>query len=355
MARRRVAGALDDVLAGSEEPDDRVGKVRELRRVGRLSLREIAGQRPRVRGRRQAIARLGRESDDAIPPLGRLHHAADRRGRAAVEEPGADAVGRDHQILDERLRAVRRLRPQVAQRLAVEERLHLDRLEIERAVLVAEAAERLRHPVLQPQLRLHAVDGGDRLRHRAAAVQPRVDGVVGELRAVRDPRAVHVRSVERSVGGDDEVDDHRQSILPGGERRQIRRELFRQHRKNHGRRVDRRRVHRGVPIDGRAFGDEGVDVGDRDEHPRRVTGERLGHRQLIEVARVVVVDRAPEELAQVPHGLFGRLSRCRERRRLGQCVGRKIRIEAAPAHRRDRDVAKAIALGAMVDRKCRVH
>ena len=85
-----------------------------------------------------------------------MHDAADGRGPAAVEEPRDNAVGGNHQVLDQRLRAVRQFGRQVAQRLSVEAHAHFGELEIERAEFVPMAGERLREAVLEVQLLAHA-------------------------------------------------------------------------------------------------------------------------------------------------------------------------------------------------------
>ena len=62
----------------------------------------------------------------------RLHHPPQRRKPARVEEPRGDAVGGNHQVFDQRLRAVLALRLHVAQGVAIEDVLDLDGLEVER-------------------------------------------------------------------------------------------------------------------------------------------------------------------------------------------------------------------------------
>ena len=54
-----------------------------------------------------------------------------------------------------------------------------------------------------------------------------------------------------------------------------------------------------VVVDGGVLPDERVDVGDGDEDPHRAAGQRLGDRELVEVARIVVVDRCPRQTAQI--------------------------------------------------------
>jgi hypothetical protein len=54
-----------------------------------------------------------------------------------------------------------------------------------------------------------------------------------------------------------------------------------------------------VIVDGRPAMHQRIDIRNRDEHPDRASGSRLGNRQLIEIARVVVIYRAPQKVAQI--------------------------------------------------------
>jgi len=47
--------------------------------------------------------------------------------------------------------------------------------------------------------------------------------------------------------------------------------------------VDRGGVARGVPVDGRALGDQGVDVGHGNEDLHRPAAHILRHRKLVEI------------------------------------------------------------------------
>jgi hypothetical protein len=58
--------------------------------------------------------------------------------------------------------------------------------------------------------------------------------------------------------------------------------------------VDRGRVAGGVPVDGRVLGDQGVDVSHGNEDLHCPAAQILRHRELVEIERVVVVDRAPQ-------------------------------------------------------------
>ena len=69
--------------------------------------------------------------------------------------------------------------------------------------------------------------------------------------------------------------------------------------------------------------DERVDVGDRDEDLHRAVGERLGDGELVEVARIVVVDRGPQQLAQVADRRIAVGGRGGEVAQVGRAAGGK--------------------------------
>ena len=85
-------------------------------------------------------------------------------------------------------------------------------------------------------------------------------------------------------------------------RSSIGRQPLGQHREDLGRGVDGRRVGAGVAVDRAALRDRRVHVGHGHEQLHRPSGEGLGHRELVEVARVVVVDRRPRAVPQVADG-----------------------------------------------------
>ena len=55
----------------------------------------------------------------------------------------------------------------------------------------------------------------------------------------------------------------------------------------------------GVRVDRRALGDERVDIGHGHEDLHRPGGKALADRELVEIARIVVVDRAPGQRREV--------------------------------------------------------
>src|SRR5439155_18231485 len=68
-------------------------------------------------------------------------------------------------------------------------------------------------------------------------------------------------------------------------------------------------------------------------------------RHLIEIARVVVVDRAPQPRAQIPDRLPGGARRALQRGYLGQRLRWKLGIEATLPHGADRNRAQLRAVG----------
>ena len=275
---------------------------------------------------------------------GGAQHSTQRGQALRLEVFRGDPVGRDHEVLDQLLGAVLLVRPEVGDQVAVEHGPGLPRLEAQRAPLVPEGLHGLRDPILDPQLLVEPRDGGEARGGGPGPVEPGRDAVVRELGAVPHERAVHVGRGDRPVGADHHLDDDRQPRLVLTEGREIGRELLGQHREDLGRGVDRGRVGPCVPIDGRARLHQRVDVGDRDEHLDRPLAHRRGDGELIEVARVVVVDRAPQEIAKVPdrgarvgRGLPDRLG-LRLRR------GGEIRQESTLGHRPVRDGPELVAI-----------
>ena len=210
---------------------------------------------------------------------------------------------------------------------------------------MTQLVERLRRAVLNPELFLHFRHRRSRRRQRTLVREPGADALVGELRAVPHHRGVHVGRFQIALLTDDVLDDDGEAVLLIGERREIGRQLLRQHGKDDGRRVHRRRVLRRVTIDCRSFVHRGIDVGDGDEDLHVAVRRRLGDRQLIEVARLVVVDRAPRASAKVARGAPGRLRRSAEGGHFGERARRKVGVETAGAHGGDGYRAQLVALG----------
>ena len=90
--------------------------------------------------------------DDPVPSFRRADHAPQGRELSRREIAGGHAVGGDHEIRDQVLGAVRLLGLQPANRVAVEDRSCLQRLEAEGTVDLAKFFHPLCRPVLEPQV-----------------------------------------------------------------------------------------------------------------------------------------------------------------------------------------------------------
>ena len=196
------------------------------------------------------------------------------------------------------------------------------------------APERLGDLGLKLQLPLQLGRRGDLRRRGPARFEPRAHRAVGELRFVPRDRAIHAAVLGDAVGPDDRLDDEAELVGALEQRAGAGRERLRQHRKVPDARVHGRRLDRGVIVDGRARGHERVHVRDADQHSHRAVGQSLGDFNLIEVARRVVVDRRPQQAAQIAH----LRSRCDGGRmrvdglQLGLGGGGKLRLEAVRDH-----------------------
>ena len=88
----------------------------------------------------------------------------------------------------------------------------------------------------------------------------------------------------------------------------------------------------GVQIDRRQSGDDRIHVGDGHEHFDLVAGQGLGDRQLIEVPRVIVIDRGPEQVPQVADVAVLARGRGFEPGDFGQGIGGEVREQSSFAH-----------------------
>ena len=224
------------------------------------------------------------------------------RSRCAARKRAVDAVGGDHEVLDQLLRAVLLVGLQVGDVVAVEDRRAPRSSRGERAELVPLPAQPLRRVVLQPQVLGEA--GRPPPRAAGAGALPSSQAptrVVGELRLVAHQRAVarrrrpprrrrprsvdtttasrsssalsDVRSVESRSGSIGKIS---RGGVDGGGVVRARAGRSRESRAARARRRRRRRRGRCT-----------------------VAVARRHHRELVEVARVVVVDRAPRQVREV--------------------------------------------------------
>ena len=82
---------------------------------------------------------------------------------------------------------------------------------------------------------------------------------------------------------------------------------------------------RRVAVDRGVLSYQRVDVGDGDKDFHRTARHGFGDRKLIEIARIVVVDRRPEQAAQIANRGAGRRGGLRDLAGLGDDSGRKVR------------------------------
>jgi len=82
----------------------------------------------------------------------------------------------------------------------------------------------------------------------------------------------------------------------------------------------------------RALAHQRVHIGNGHEDPGAAVRQRLGHRQLIQIAGVIIVDGCPQQAAQVAHAAGRRGGRF-DRRQFRLRGRRKIGLEPALEHR----------------------
>ena len=173
-------------------------EVGKAQRIGLPPARRGTARAPAVGLGRAAVSPCSAATcDDPLPALGRAHDAPQRGEPLLREKARGHAVGRDHEVLDQLARAVLPLDGEVHDRFVVEEGLRLDRLELERALLVAQGPQRLRDAVLDAQLLGRSPPTRRPVPASGRALEGRADGVVGELRVVAH-RGARRRSRRRS-------------------------------------------------------------------------------------------------------------------------------------------------------------
>ena len=149
---------------------------------------------------------------------------------------------------------------------------------------------------------------------------------------------MHERSVHRGVGHDAvirdiELDDNRETVLALVERGEIGREPLRQHWKHRHARVDGGRVARRVRIGGGTECHQGVHIGNADQEADASVRQAFRDLDLIEIARLAIVDRRPGERAQVAHVTRERIvGWVLEQRDLAHHLRREIGLEAVRTH-----------------------
>ncbi len=200
-----------------------------------------------------------------------------------LEVTGHDAVGGDHELLDQLFRPVLILGLQIGQHSVTDHRTRLDGLEAQRTTPVARRFQSLCDPVLQPQLRVEPGYRGERTGRRRLTAQPGGHTPVSQLRAVAYECAIDVRLRDRSRAADRHLDDDAQAILVLSQRGQVGREFFRQHREDLRRGVHGSGVRARVLIERRADLHQAIDVRHRDQNPHAAIGGGICDRELIQI------------------------------------------------------------------------
>ena len=87
-----------------------------------------------------------------------------------------------------------------------------------------------------------------------------------------------------------------------------------------------------VIVQSRSLFDDGVNVGDGHHNPGSPIGQSVGNGKLIQVPRIIIVDGAPEKVAEITRGAI-RCSRWPvDSIKLGQRLGREIRDKSFFPH-----------------------
>ena len=98
-----------------------------------------------------------------------------------MQKTRGHAIGRNHEILDDFLGSVAFIRLQVLDFVSGKDRPGFQRLQLQGTVLVPQAFQLLRHPVLDLEILGQPRDSRDGLGNGALAFQPGRHAVVGEL------------------------------------------------------------------------------------------------------------------------------------------------------------------------------
>ena len=136
-------------------------------------------------------------------------------------------------------------------------------------------------------------------RRRPLAFEPGANAVVSQLRPVAHQGAIRL-AIGSSAGRIHlELDHNGGAVFIFVERRNPFGELGRQHGKNLHARVNRGGFTAGVAVDHCAFGHASVHVGHAHEYATAPIGQLFRPLDLVEILGCVVVDRGPQQAAQV--------------------------------------------------------
>ena len=97
--------------------------------------------------------------------------------------------------------------------------------------------------------------------------------------------------------------------------------------------------------------DQRIDIGHCHEDPHSAACENLAGRQLIEIERVVVVDRTPRQLRKIPNSRVVFPAGAADRCQLLLNTGWKLRLQSALGHRFGGNADKIVPRSMT----CRIH
>ena len=190
MAFGRLVRQLDCILARPEQlqtVSDSSGKRRRVRlaargkkRIERTDVRLL----PAARRRRSAASSTMRR-----PAIRGAKRGASTRP-ALSRKRAVDAVGRDHQILDELLRAILAHQLDIDDLAVLKDGPRLICFETERAALDSERVAAPARPGPAARSCCASPATAARCWRRGIAIEPCSDAVIGELRVIQDKRAV---------------------------------------------------------------------------------------------------------------------------------------------------------------------
>ena len=190
VAGRNLVRLHQHVLAGPHQLDHGQREVGKVLGVLLLLRQQKVVERLRVRLGGQRGAQPRGQLDNAVPALGRAHDAANGGHAGLLEGPRDDAVGRHHELLNQRGGAALFEARNLDCLLGQHHWPGLDGFQIERAMLEAAADHALRRRVLQLELR------GQSRRWRPPWPAPLPclpathQRVIGQLRTVAHQRAI---------------------------------------------------------------------------------------------------------------------------------------------------------------------
>ncbi len=149
-----VAGTREHVFTGPHQFDHGERQVWKVVRILSGTRHEEFVQRFRIGGWRQMTAETLGERHDPIPPRWRSHNPLNERQLPILEEPRDHLIGRDHEVFNQRGRAVLLLGLQADDLLIPHDRPALNRLDVEGTVTMSRISQRAGSAVLKRELRL---------------------------------------------------------------------------------------------------------------------------------------------------------------------------------------------------------